>query len=94
MSIKNLTLKNLDNGEIFEVNLSDARHHSDAETSVYRDDSMGQKLTHWVSGNDIDGNEYSIKYSEYPEGCYDYPVVDEGNFEIISCEFYNGFEEY
>lgn len=94
MSIKNLTLKNLDTEETFEVNLSEVRYDSDADTSAYHDDSMGQKVTHWISGEDSDGNEFSIKYREYPECCYEYPVVDEGNFEIISCEFYNEFEEY
>ena len=69
MSIKNLILKNLDTEETFEVNLSEVRYDSDANTSVYRDDSMGQKVTHWISGEDCDGNEFSIKYSEYPEYC-------------------------
>lgn len=94
MSIKNLTLKNLDTEETFNVDLSEVRYDSDSDTSMFRDDSMGQKVTYWISGEDINGNEYSIKYREYPEGCYEDPIVDEGNFEIISYEFYNEFEEY
>ncbi|WP_304177334.1 hypothetical protein [Leptotrichia trevisanii] len=87
MSFKSLKLKNLDTNDVFDVNIDDLKISTDS--TVERENGMGKKVTLFLEGEDNIGQEFCIKYEEYPPEVFSTPEIEEGNFKIVDYEFYN-----
>jgi hypothetical protein len=73
----------LESEEEFEIDVNELEYQTDVDS----DREMGDHISYYAYGSTLEGDDFTIFFTEYPIGALNYgPEIYDGSFEIINYE--------